>query len=88
MGKLGSYSRQNKAATALGEMGRIEKTIFVLDSISNEALRRCSVHCSHVFNVFLWEHQKKQSKTGNTVLPAFFDSTNVSITAIDLLPIT
>ncbi|MBG9774471.1 hypothetical protein ABD72_05675 [Brevibacillus laterosporus] len=41
MGNLGSYSRQNKAATALGEMGRIEKTIFVLDSISNEALRRC-----------------------------------------------
>nr|WP_231928993.1 transposase [Brevibacillus sp. SKDU10] len=53
MGNLGSYSRQNKAATALGAMGRIEKTIFVLGSISNEALRSCSVHCLHVFNVFL-----------------------------------
>ena len=40
LGKLGSYSRQNKMATALREMGRIEKTIFVLDYISNEALRR------------------------------------------------
>ncbi|WP_458413360.1 Tn3 family transposase [Schinkia sp. CFF1] len=40
MGKLGSYARQNKLATALREMGRIEKTIFILDYISNEALRR------------------------------------------------
>jgi len=31
MGKLGSYARQNKLATALREMGRIEKTIFILD---------------------------------------------------------
>lgn len=40
LGKLGSYSRQNKMATALREMGRIEKTIFILDYISNETLRR------------------------------------------------
>lgn len=40
MGKLGSYARQNKLATALREVGRIEKTIFILDYISNEALRR------------------------------------------------
>jgi len=40
MGKLGSYSRQNSLATALREMGRIEKTIFVLDYISSESLRR------------------------------------------------
>ena len=40
MGKLGSYARQNKLAAALREMGRIEKTIFILDYISNEALRR------------------------------------------------
>lgn len=40
MNKLGSYSRQNAIATALREMGRIEKTIFLLDYISNEALRR------------------------------------------------
>ncbi len=40
LGKLGSYSRQNNLATALREMGRIEKTIFILDYISNEAIRR------------------------------------------------
>lgn len=40
MGKLGSYSRQNSLAIALREMGRIEKTIFILDYISSEALRR------------------------------------------------
>ena len=40
LGKLGSYARQNKLATALGEMGRIEKTIFTLDYISNKSVRR------------------------------------------------
>ncbi len=38
MGKLGSYARQNKLATALREMRRIEKTIFILDYISNEGV--------------------------------------------------
>ena len=40
MSKLGSYARQNSLAIALREMGRIEKTIFILDYISDEALRR------------------------------------------------
>lgn len=40
MGKLGSYSRQNSLATALKEMGQIEKAIFILDYISNETFRR------------------------------------------------
>ncbi|MCM3598006.1 Tn3 family transposase [Robertmurraya korlensis] len=40
MGKLGSYSRQNSLATALREIGRIEKTIFILNYISDESLRR------------------------------------------------
>ena len=40
MSKLGSYTRKNSLATTLQEMGRIEKTIFLLDYISNEALRR------------------------------------------------
>lgn len=40
MGKLGSYARQNALATALREMGKIEKTIYILDYISNESIRR------------------------------------------------
>lgn len=40
MGKIGSYSRQNALATSLREMGRIEKTIFILDYIINKSLRR------------------------------------------------
>jgi len=40
MSKLGSYSRQNALATALREIGRIEKTIFILDYISNKSMRR------------------------------------------------
>lgn len=40
MGKLCSYSRQNRLATALREMGRIEKTIFILDYVSSESMRR------------------------------------------------
>lgn len=39
MGKLGSYARSNKVATALREMGRIEKTVFIFDYISDKALR-------------------------------------------------
>ena len=40
IGKLGSYARQNSLSAALQEMGRIEKTIFIMDYISSEALRR------------------------------------------------
>lgn len=35
MGKSGSYSRQNSLDMALREMGRIEKTIFILNYISD-----------------------------------------------------
>ncbi|WP_242648852.1 Tn3 family transposase [Clostridium perfringens] len=38
--KLASYSRQNSLAVVLREMGKIEKTIFILDYISSEELRR------------------------------------------------
>ncbi|MES5865971.1 Tn3 family transposase [Bacillus cereus group sp. RP32] len=40
MGKLGSYTRQNKVAKALREIGRIEKTIFILDYLSDKPMRR------------------------------------------------
>ncbi|HDR7634706.1 TPA: Tn3 family transposase [Bacillus mycoides] len=40
MGKLGSYARQNKISMTLREIGRIEKTIFILDYVLNESLRR------------------------------------------------
>lgn len=40
LGKLGSYSRNNTLANALKEMGRIEKTIFILEYASDPELRR------------------------------------------------
>lgn len=40
LNKLSSYSRQNGIPTALREMGKIEKTIFILDYLSSEELRR------------------------------------------------
>jgi TnpA family transposase/DNA invertase Pin-like site-specific DNA recombinase len=38
--KLGSYPRQNGLALALRELGRIERTLFVLDWMQDVALRR------------------------------------------------
>jgi TnpA family transposase len=38
--KLGSYSRKNSLANALKEMGKIEKTIFILEYASKPKLRR------------------------------------------------
>lgn len=40
MGKIGSYARKNSLSTALREMGRIEKTIFILEYLSSKTLRR------------------------------------------------
>jgi TnpA family transposase len=40
LGKLGSYSRNNALANALKELGRIEKTIFILEYASNPQFRR------------------------------------------------
>ncbi len=44
MGELGSYSRQNSLVTTLGEMGRIDKTLFILDLFLPK-------HCVGEFNV-------------------------------------
>ena len=38
--KLGSYPRQNGLALALRELGRIERTLFILDWVQNADLRR------------------------------------------------
>lgn len=38
--KLGSYPRQNSLAVALRELGRVERTLFMLEWIENPALRR------------------------------------------------
>jgi TnpA family transposase len=38
--KLGSYSRKNALANALKEMGKIEKTIFILEYASDPEFRR------------------------------------------------
>src|SRR5581483_9820170 len=38
--KLGSYPRQNGLAVALREIGRLERTLFILDWLQNVELRR------------------------------------------------
>jgi TnpA family transposase len=38
--KLGGYPRQNGLAVALRELGRIERTLFILDWLQNVELRR------------------------------------------------
>lgn len=38
IGKLGSYARQNSLAATLREMGRKDKTLFILDYIASETL--------------------------------------------------
>jgi TnpA family transposase len=40
MGKLDSYSRKNEIAKALQEMGKIERTIFLIHYVSDPAFRR------------------------------------------------
>jgi len=40
MRKLAGYPRQNQVAQALVQMGRIEKTLYILDFLQDEALQR------------------------------------------------
>ena len=40
MRKLGAYRQQNRLYLALGEIGRIERTLFMLDWIENPQLRQ------------------------------------------------
>lgn len=41
--KLGSYPRQNGLAVALRELGRIERSLFILDWLQSVDLRRVQV---------------------------------------------
>ena len=40
MRKLASYPRQNRLAQGLGEMGKVEKTLFILTYLYDEAMQR------------------------------------------------
>lgn len=40
LSKLGSYARKNKVAIALQELGRIEKSIFLVEYMTDEELRK------------------------------------------------
>ncbi len=44
LGKLGSYARKNNLATALRELGRIEKSIFMISYTTDDELRRKITH--------------------------------------------
>jgi hypothetical protein len=44
MRQLAAYPRQNSVAAALRELGRLERTLFTLDWISNPELRRSTGH--------------------------------------------
>ncbi len=71
LGKLGSYARNNSVANALKEMGKIEKTIFILEyALDSELRKRIQVGLNKgeamnnlARNVFfgkkgnLWEHE-------------------------------
>lgn len=47
LSKLGSYARKNKVATALRELGRIEKSIFMIHYATDDILRRKITHGSN-----------------------------------------
>jgi TnpA family transposase len=40
LGKLGAYPRQNALAIALWELGKLERTLFLLEYIRDVELRR------------------------------------------------
>jgi TnpA family transposase len=40
MRKLAAYPRQNQVARALNEMGKLERTVFLLEFFRDESLRR------------------------------------------------
>ena len=48
--KLGSYPRQNGLAVALRELGRIERTLFILDWLQSVELRR-RVHALSLIHI-------------------------------------
>lgn len=88
LGKLGSYSRNNRVANALKEIGKIEKTIFILEYASDPNLRkRIQVGLNKgeamnnlARNIFfgkkgnLWEHELQSQIQKSSCLNIIIDS--------------
>ena len=88
LGKLGSYSRNNRVANALKEIGKIEKTIFILEYASDPNLRkRIQVGLNKgeamnnlARNIFfgkkgnLWEHELQNQIQKSSCLNIIIDS--------------
>ncbi|WP_208990620.1 Tn3 family transposase [Pseudovibrio sp. Tun.PSC04-5.I4] len=54
--KLGAYRQQNRLYLALGEIGRIERTLFMLDWTQNPKLRQeCQAGLNKGRHVILWQ---------------------------------
>jgi TnpA family transposase len=66
--KLGAYKRQNRLDFALGEVGRIERTLFTLDWLESSSQRRA---CQAGLNKGEARHALAQASTstGRGALP-------------------
>jgi len=88
LGKLGSYARKNSVANALKEMGKIEKTIFILEYTLDLDLRKriqCGLNKGEAMNnlarnVFfgkkgnMWEHELQAQFQTSSCLNILLDS--------------
>ncbi|HAG1883057.1 TPA: Tn3 family transposase [Salmonella enterica] len=63
MKKLASYPKQNGLAKALREIGRIERTLFMLDWFRDPGLRRrVQARLKHFILVILWAMMRLVSR--------------------------